>query len=53
MQYQAAQNAPDAGLQPFAQGGQAVPAHFDASELDVGYEVAFPFLTENNLTDAG
>lgn len=36
-----------------ARPGPLATAGPDAAELDLGYEGAFPFLTENEGTDAG
>ena len=35
-----------------AQPGLLAPSGFDAADLDLGYEGAFPFLTESEITDA-
>jgi len=32
--------------------GAPAPSGFDAAELDLGYEGAFPFLTETDAADA-
>lgn len=33
--------------------GVVIPAGLDAAELDLGYEGAFPFLTDADRSDAG
>ena len=37
--------------QSMSSAAYAVYQSFDTADLDVGYEGAFPFLTENDVTD--
>ena len=50
---QASPSVPSPNL-PFVAGlPNPAPFNFNAAELDLGYEGAFPFLTENEITEAG